>query len=121
MEVILMDDISFKIEKGDLMMVSDDENMIGACKRRLDCYKDSPYIYNDYGSELETLIGLRKSDVSLSLVEQEVVNTLSQDSRINSVSADAEYTENGIKIDITIDYGDSSEASFDYTVGEGLE
>ena len=113
-----MEDISFNLMKGDLVLVGDDENMIGACKRRLDCYKDSPYIYNDYGSELETLIGLRKSDVSLSLVEQEVVNTLSQDSRINNVSADAEYTRDGIRINVTINYDDDNELSFDYNIND---
>ena len=113
-----MDDISFTFEKGDILLVSDDENMIGACKRRLDCYKDSPYIYTDYGSELETLLGLRKSDVNLSLVEQEVVNTLNQDTRINNVTAEAEYTSNGIKMDILINYDDDNELNFDYTLEE---
>lgn len=109
-----MNDISFSLSKNDLVLVSDEDNIIGACERRLGCLLNSPYIYDGYGSELETLIGLKKSDVNLELIEQETVNTLLQDDRINSVVADADYTLDGVSIEISIVYNDSDELSFVY-------
>lgn len=109
-----MNDISFSLGKNDLVLVSDEDNLVGACKRRLGCLLDSPYIYDGYGSELETLIGLKKSDINLELIEQETVNTLLQDNRISSVSANADYTLDGVRIEINIVYNDGDELSFVY-------
>lgn len=108
------------IEKGDLKVISDEDNLVEANKRRLGCLFGETYIYEDYGSELDTLLGLRKNDVNLNLIEQEVQNTLLQDERNSDIQVNAEYTKNGFKIDISILYNDV-ELEFTFNSEEDME
>lgn len=110
----------YTIEKGDLKVISDEDNLIEANKRRLGCLFGETYIYDDYGSELDTLLGLRKNDVNLNLIEQEVLNTLLQDGRNQEIQVNAEYTKNGFKIDITVLYNDI-EVEFTFDSEEDME
>lgn len=111
---------NYTIEKGDLKTISDEDNLIEANKRRLGCLLGETYIYDDYGSELDTLLGLRKNEVNLDLVEQEVHNTLLQDGRNSDIQVNAEYTKNGFTIDITIVYNDV-EVEFTFDSEEDME
>lgn len=111
-----MIDLTFNMENGDCNLISDDENMIGACIRRLNTIIDTT-LYDDYGSNLHGLLGFRKSEVNLQFLNQTINECLSQDERITDVSVESEYTSTGIKSDISIVYEDN-ELEFTYEMGE---
>jgi hypothetical protein len=102
------------MENGDCEVIEDDNNMIGACTRRLDTLLDST-LYDEYGSTLHGLLGLRKSEVNLQFMEHSINDCLSQDERISDISVECEYTDDGILADIGIVY-DDNELEFSYNV-----
>ena len=107
-----MIDLTFNMTNGDVDLIEDDENMIGACIRRLDTLMDTT-LYDEYGSNLHGLLGLKKSEVNLQFLNQTINECLSQDERLSDISVESEYTINGIRADITIVYEDN-ELSFEY-------
>lgn len=109
-----MEDISLNFYNNDLQLVSDDDDMYESCIRRLNCFKGETEIYEEYGSELKTLLGLKKTDVNLTLIEQEVANCLSQDSRIEDIDVEAEFTLDKLIINVKISYSENEELEFTY-------
>ena len=101
-----MIDLTFSMENGDCSIVSDDDNMINACIRRLDTRLDTT-LYEVYGSNLQSLLGLRKSDVNLQFLSQSIVECLSQDERLSNVNVNCEYIRDGILADISLVYEDN--------------
>lgn len=101
-----MIDLTFSIEDGDCAVILDDENMVEACVRRLDTRLDST-LYDEYGSDLGDLLGLRKSDVNLQFLSQSIQSCLSQDERLSDISVDCEYSDTGIVADISAVYEDN--------------
>lgn len=101
-----MIDLTFSLSNGDIDTIIDDDNMISACIRRLDTRLDST-LYEVYGSDLQSLLGLRKSEVNLQFLEHSINECLSQDERLTDVSVTCEYTGNGITADIGIVYEDN--------------
>lgn len=119
-----MIDLTFGMDNGDCAVVLDDENMVEACVRRLDTRLDST-LYDEYGSDLGDLLGLRKSDVNLQFLSQSIHSCLSQDERLSDISVDCEYTDNGIMADISVLYEDNV-LEFTYEnntedVGDGID
>lgn len=112
-----MIDIDFSLTNGDMNTVIDEENMQTALTRRLNTYYESS-MYNEYGSVLETMMGLRHSDVNLNIIEQEIEHTIMQDVRVNNVSADGEYIPDGMRFNITVNYEDNEEIRFDYEIDD---
>lgn len=110
-----MIDLTFNIENGDCELISDDDNMISACRRRLDTILDST-LYDEYGSNLRDLLGLKKSEVNLQFMEHSINDCLVQDERITDTSVECEYTSDGIRAVITIVYEDN-ELDFTYDIG----
>ena len=94
------------MDNGDCTVVLDDENMVDACIRRLDTRLDST-LYDEYGSDLGDLLGLRKSDVNLQFLSQSIQSCLSQDERLSDITVNCEYSENGILADIKAVYEDN--------------
>ena len=113
-----MIDLDFSIRNNDCGLVSDDENMSGACIRRLAPVVDST-LDEEYGSNLRGLLGLKKSEVNLDFLGQTINNCLKQDARITETSVTCKYSDDGILADITIVYEDN-ELSFTYENTEEL-
>jgi hypothetical protein len=101
-----MIDLSLEMSNGDCDFVSDDDNMIASCIRRLDTVLDST-LYEVYGSNLKSLLGLRKSDVNLQFLNQSIQECLLQDERITECNVVCEYQGMGILADITLTYEDN--------------
>ena len=101
-----MIDLTFNMSNGDIDFITDDDNMIGACIRRLDTALDST-LYEVYGSNLHSLLGLRKSDVNLQFLEHSINDCLSQDTRLDEITVSCVYSSNGIVADISIVYEDN--------------
>lgn len=101
-----MIDLTFNIDNGDCEIITDDENMINSCIRRLNTQIDTT-LYEVYGSNLRSLLGLRKSEVNLQFLTQSITECLSQDERLSDINVNCEYTTNGIVADITIVYEDN--------------
>jgi hypothetical protein len=104
--MINMIDLTFNMSNGDMDFITDDDNMIGACIRRLDTALDST-LYEVYGSNLRSLLGLRKSDVNLQFLEHSINDCLSQDTRLDEITVSCVYSSNGIVADISIVYEDN--------------
>lgn len=116
-----MIDLTFGMDNGDCTVILDDENMVDACVRRLDTRLDST-LYDEYGSDLGDLLGLRKSDVNLQFLSQSIQSCLSQDERLSDISVDCEYSENGILADIKAVYEDNVlEFTYENNVGDGID
>lgn len=82
---------------GDLVLVSDKENLIQAVVNRLNTLVDSmdDYYYN-YGSAISRFLGWRKNEITLKFIKLEVENTLKQDPRLQDFDLDLFYGEKGI-------------------------
>ena len=108
-----MIDLTFSMDNDDCVLISDDDNMIESCIRRLDTVLDST-LYDEYGSNLNALLGLRKTDVNLQFLNQTIVDCLLQDIRISECNVECEYVNtDGILASISIVYEDN-ELSFEY-------
>lgn len=112
-----MIDIDFSLSNGDMNTVVDDENMTTALTRRLNTYYESS-MYDEYGSVLETMMGMMKSAVNLQIICQEIEHCIMQDVRVNSVSVDGEYLTEGMRFSIFVNYEDNEEIRFDYEVDD---
>ena len=111
-----MIDLTFNMSNGDCDTVEDDDNMIQACIRRLDTRLDTT-LYDEYGSNLQSLLGLRKSEVNLQFLEHSINECLSQDERLTDVSVNCEYTAGGVLADISVIYEDN-ELEFTYNTDD---
>ena len=119
-----MIDLTFGMDNGDCTVVLDDENMVDACVRRLDTRLDST-LYEEYGSDLGDLLGLKKSDVNLQFLSQSIQSCLNQDERLSDISVDCEYSSDGIVADIKAVYEDNV-LEFTYEnntddIGDGID
>ena len=114
-----MIDLTFNMDNGDCELVSDDENMVASCIRRLNTILDTT-LYAEYGSNLRGLLGLKKSEVNLQFMEQAINNCLLQDERISDCRVTCQYSLDGIVSDIGIIYEDN-ELSFNYELGDDLD
>ena len=101
-----MIDLTFSMSNGDCELVFDDENMIGACIRRLDTLLGTT-LYSEYGGNLRGLLGLKKTEVNLQFMSQSIRNCLLQDIRIQECNVDCRYSMDGIMADISITYSDN--------------
>ena len=110
-----MIDLTFNISENDCETIHDDDNLIAACIRRLDTVNDTT-LYEEYGSDLTGLLGLRKTDVNLEFLNQSVTECLLQDERITNCNVDCEYTLNGLSANISLTYEDN-ELEFTYETG----
>ena len=111
-----MIDLTFDMSDNDCELISDDANMISSCIRRLDTVLNST-LYDEYGSNLQGLLGLRKTEVNLQFLNQTIVDCLLQDERVSECNVECEYKDDGIIVDISIVYEDN-ELSFEYETNE---
>lgn len=111
-----MIDLTFNMINGDCELIADEENMVQACVRRLDTILDTT-LYEEYGSNLRDLCGLRKTEVNLQFLNQIINDCLTQDERITECAVNCEYKIDSILAAISIkDYEDNI-LEFDYEFG----
>lgn len=79
---------NFEIEDGDLLLVSENDNLAQACINRL---SSPPNFYNwayeNYGGDLNSIFGMENNSKSLEYLRIEIEHILQQDPRIKSISA----------------------------------
>ena len=93
---------------GDLVLVSDKENLRQAVTNRLNTLLDSmdDYYYS-YGSALSRFFGWRKNEITLKFMRLEIENCLKQDPRLQNFDLDLFYGEKGVvNIHITTTIGE---------------
>ena len=95
---------------GDLELISDFDNIKQAIRNRLSCTLDDlDLYYEDYGSLLFQLLGMRSSE-ALEFVKIEVETCIMQDPRVLDCEIEAEYQNDGkLLLSIGLTVGDSED------------
>lgn len=79
---------NFEIEDGDLLLVSDIDNLAQACINRLSTQPDFyDWVYENYGGDLNSIFGMENNSNNLEYLRIEIEHILQQDPRIKSISA----------------------------------
>lgn len=124
-----MDDIGADIkstwefnDKGDLMLVNDEENMVQSITNRLTCWLHSMDLYyNEYGSVLPSFLGWKKEEETLSFMKIEIENTLKQDPRMPEYDLNLRFDEDytgKVLMDLTLHYNDNSNLELSLVISE---
>jgi len=88
---------NFNFIDGDLQLASYDENLVQAVVNRLNTQLNSlGLFYEDYGSVLHSLLGLKANDITYDLIKVELNTVLNMESRISSFDCEMEYDGNGV-------------------------
>ena len=112
----------WKFENGDLIIVSDTENLKQAIYNRITCLLDSfDDFYEDYGSILMKCLGSKKDDDTLAFFKIELENVLKQDPRTQNADVELEYVDDGLKITILIDYLHDYDFSMSLVISDDKE
>lgn len=94
---------NFEIENGDLLTVSDIDNLAQACINRLNTQPDFwDWCYDNYGGNIDSVFGMKNNSNSLEYLRIEVEHILQQDPRIKSISADC-TKESGNEVYVELD------------------
>lgn len=79
---------NFEIEDGDLLLVSESDNLAQACINRLSTPSNFyDWMYVNYGGGLNSIFGMKNNSNSLEYLRIEIEHILQQDPRIKSISA----------------------------------
>ena len=93
----------WEFHDGDLVLISNDENLRQAVYNRITCYIDVfQYFYNEYGSVLMSYFGHKKNNTTLEFMKIELERVLLQDPRIQDFELNIEYVPAGVRVDLTI-------------------
>ena len=105
-------------EKGDLNIVSNEDNIKQAIINRLSCELNSLNLfYLNYGSALFSFIGWKRLERTLEFIKIEVENRLIQDPRLNEFSVDVSYIEDGkIRLDIDVVLSEDEDYSESFVI-----
>ena len=66
------------------------------------------FLYSDYGCNLKQFLGLKKSNTTVELIKNTIVDTLERDKRLNLINIDVEFV-NDDKISILLNYSFNDE------------
>ena len=116
-----MQDINCNFDNNDLEVVENNDDMFQSALRRLSCETGSCLIYEDYGSDISNLLGGKVTEVDLQLIEQEVTETLSQDTRVEDLEVKAEIRDGTVFIDVTGTYNEGEPLELTINTEEDLE
>ena len=84
-------------EKGDLELISYEDNLKQAIKKRLTTKLDELDLYYDnYGSSLQNMLGSRRNKDILKFVKIEIESCLSQEPRISAFEVEVTLNTDGI-------------------------
>lgn len=116
-------DWNFNGLTGDLILISDEENIIQAIINRLNTRLDFMSIYySKYGSELYSFMGEVFDETLLKFMKIEVESTLKQDPRLQDVTVNLSYVGDGkIKLEIGNIYNEGSDLSLSLVLNENGE
>ena len=79
---------NFEIKDGDLLLISDIDNLAQAFINRLSAPVNFyNWIYENYGGDLNSIFGMENNSNSLEYLRIEIEHILQQDPRIKSISA----------------------------------
>lgn len=108
---------------GDLVLVSNTDNIYQAMVNRLLCPLDSLVYYDDYGSDVHSYTGERKNEDTLSFLEIEIENRIIQDPRVKDFDVTAYINKDDkVNVDVTISYDDETDLSLTLTLNNnGVE
>lgn len=100
---------------GDINTVSDKNNITQAITNRLNTITDSlDLFYIDYGSSLQSFLGWRKVDETLSFIKLEIDSCLSKDPRLKTFESSVSFDDQGsVRVELKIFYeGDVLDLNF---------
>jgi len=109
---------SWNFINGDLELVSNFDNMKQAILNRLNTVLgEMDLFYDDYGSALVNMLGLKASEENLEFIRLEIQNCLNSDNRIND-NFEIEITneEGKVKVSVLIYFNDDTEINFDFII-----
>lgn len=98
-------------QDGDIKPISNLDNLNQAILNRLNTIQDElDSFYDDYGSFLQSFLGWKKNEETLTFIKTELDNVIAKDPRITFFESEVTFDENGrVKIELVIsDYGDFS-------------
>lgn len=98
-------------QDGDIKSISNLDNLNQAILNRLNTIQDElDSFYDDYGSFLQSFLGWKKNEETLTFIKTELDNVIAKDPRITFFESEVTFDENGsVKIELVIsDYGDFS-------------
>ena len=108
-------------QDGDIKSISNTDNLNQAILNRLNTIQDElDSFYDDYGSFLQSFLGWKKNEETLTFIKTELDNVIAKDPRITLFESKVTFDEKGsVKIELVIsDYGDFS---LNYVLdGEGV-
>lgn len=94
---------NFEIEDGDLLLVSETDNLAQACINRLSAPPNFyDWVYENYGGDLNSIFGMKNNSNSLEYLRIEIEHILQQDPRIKSISATCKK-EVSNEVDVELD------------------
>lgn len=96
-------------DNGDLILSSDEDNLVQAIINRLSCNQPSLEIYYGfYGGFLSSYLGRKRTQESLDFLKIELDTILGQEPRINEFNSNCYYDDNGrVRIDLELSVNDS--------------
>ena len=109
---------SWNFINGDLELVSNFDNMKQAILNRLNTVLgEMDLFYDDYGSALVNMLGLKASEENLEFIRLEIQNCLNSDNRIDD-NFEIEITneEGKVKVSVLIYFNDDTEINFDFII-----
>lgn len=95
---------NFEMEDGDILLVSDTDNLAQACINRLSTPPNFyDWVYENYGGNLNSIFGMKNNSNSLEYLRIEIEHILQQDPRIKSISATCtKETPNEVDVELDI-------------------
>lgn len=87
---------SWKLDNGDLELVTDEDNIMQSIKNRISCWLNSmDLFYLEYGSIIPSFLGWKRNDETLGFMKIELENTLKQDPRLTNYDLDIGFNDDG--------------------------
>lgn len=95
---------NFEMQNGDLLLVSDNNNLAQACINRLNTDNGwFDWCYDRYGGDLFSVFGMKNNANSLEYLRIEIESILQQDPRIKSISASCtKQSSNEVYVELDI-------------------
>lgn len=111
---------TWEFRNGDLVLVSNEENIVQSIMNRLNCEYDSlDDYYFEYGTLLSSFLGFDRSDETLEFIKIEIEATLEQDPRMNNFEVELSYGKTGeVNIYIHIWFDEDSDLNLSLTISE---
>lgn len=111
---------SWDFKDGDLIFISNTDNLIQAITNRLNTRLGSMSdFYYNYGSYIRSFTGARKNEEMLEFIKLEVDSCLKQDPRLQNYNIIIEYGEKGrVHIYVTVIFDDETELTLSLVLTE---